>query len=448
MWIDPYVTPRNHVATCRASTALVAGVRRCMMSCRAAGGGAKTTGQDMRRAFGATLVLLAFLSLPGRVTAEDRIAIIDTAWDTRPYLDQLQARGVTVIGRYYARCSQAAMGLTEKRLIDQGLPDDPGSEVAQILSRGMAILSIYQYFNNSPAKFEGRSRAGDILPDAACRPTLQARGVSEEARLDAEAAVRQARRMGQPTGSAIYFGVDFALDARDGETRQRMVTYFQVVEEILSAEGYRLGAYGSGLAQTILRAARTRDGQRPLIAFSWLSASRAFPGISAVHRSGEWHLFQNQVNREWFGAPSGDGTCSPGLPIDTNVQNARHADDVGFWGADGGYHVPPRRTAAIEGARRFACNGDAIIRRTQASGVSDRMRRHTCAGGRYDARPDRIDFANAVRLGAAHGELVEVDVDDDGVFDGWTWVGNLTADFGAKPDWIFERRARRNATCR
>ncbi|WP_439122687.1 hypothetical protein [Marivita sp.] len=117
-----------------------------------------------------TLVLTAFVSVQPAI-AETRVAIIDTAYDTRPYLDRLKERGVTVIGRYYARCDQPEYGLTQKRLINQGRPSDPNSEIAQMFAKGFAVLSVYQYYSNTPNKFRGQNRDGKALPDANCNWT-------------------------------------------------------------------------------------------------------------------------------------------------------------------------------------------------------------------------------------------------------------------------------------
>jgi hypothetical protein len=382
------------------------------------------------------IIALALLGMTHAAHADTRVAIIDTAFDTRPYLDRLKERGVTVIGRYYARCDQPEYGLTQKRLINQGRPSDPNSEIAQMFAKGFAVLSIYQYYSNTPNKFRGRNRDGKALPDANCNWTGAARSVEEEAELDVQAAISQARELGQPTGTAIYFGVDFNFTERDTDTIDGMVRYFRVVKARMDAAGYRTGAYGSGHAHQILREAG-------LIDLSWISASRAFSRTSAFHRSGEWHLFQNQVDREWFGS-TGSG-CRHGLPIDTNVQNMFQDMDVGFWQAGQSYVVPEERTFDIFATRRFACDGDAVVRRDRTSSASDLLSKTQCKGGKAIRVPPKIDFANAARVGEATQDLIQVDVDDDGEFDGWTWHGNLTAHFGYKPDWIFET-ARRNGT--
>lgn len=375
---------------------------------------------------------------PGWAQADTRVAIIDTAYDTRPYLDRLKERGVTVIGRYYARCDQPEYGLTEKRLINQGRPTDPQSEIAQMFAKGFAVLSVYQYYSNTPNKFRGQNRDGKALPDASCNWTGAGRSVEQEAELDVQAAIAQAQALGQPRGTAIYFGVDFNFTESDTQTIDGMSRYFRVVKARMDAAGYRTGAYGSGHAHEILR----REG---LIELSWISASRAFSRTSAFHRSGEWHLFQNQVDREWFGG-TGSG-CRRGLPLDTNVQNMFQDADVGFWTAGQAHVVDEGRTFDIFATRRFACDGDAVVRRDKTSPASDVLRKTGCKAGKAETLAPKIDYANAARIGETHDSLVQVDLDDDGDFDGWTWLGNLTGHFGYKPDWIFDTARRNSQSC-
>lgn len=377
----------------------------------------------------------------GVALADTRAAIIDTAWDTRPFIGELKRSGVEVVGRYLARCPQPERGIPQKRLMDQGLIGDANSEVRQLLDNGFAILSIYQYNNDSKNKFLGRDRNGNPLPDGDCRPTRRDRSPTAEARLDAQAAVKQARALGQPAGSAIYFGVDIAFDENDAVTRPAMIEYFKAVRGILRPAGFQLGAYGNGDALKVLSAER-------LIDHAWLSASRAYPGTSAFHNTGNWHFFQNGVNLEWYtGAP---GACRRGLPLDTNVKNKAHADrPLGFWTGKSAIRLDPRRTRRIFDARRFACDGDARIRRTAQSGPGDTLSAvSVCRGGRAVPHAETVDFANSTRVGRRSGSLVEVDYNDDGTFDGWTAASNLTRSFASKPEWIFSRAQRRQARCR
>ncbi|MEM0906144.1 MAG: glycoside hydrolase domain-containing protein [Pseudomonadota bacterium] len=392
------------------------------------------------RHLAAALALMTAWAAAASALADTRAAIIDTAWDTRPFINELKKSGVQVVGRYLARCAQPERSIPEKRLIDQGSARDQGSEVRQLLDNGFAILSIYQYNNDSKNKFIGRDRDGKPLADKNCKATSRPRTPKQEAALDAQAAVAQAKSLGQPAGSAIYFGVDIAFSARDAETRKAMLEYFKEVRRILRRGRYQLGAYGNGDALQVL-------GDEGLIDHAWLSASRAYPGTSAFHNTGKWHLFQNGVNLEFFtGQP---GSCRSGLPLDVNVKNARFADrPLGFWGRKGTIRLDPQRTRAIFAGRRFACDGDARIRKSAQSGPRDLLSAtNRCRGRRTAAHPKTIDFANSTRVGRQRGAVIEVDYDDDGRFDGWTAVSNLTPHFGVKPEWIFSRGARQSARC-
>ena len=63
------------------------------------------------------------------------------------------------------------------------------------------------------------------------------RDARQEASLDAQAAVQQAQSIGQPAGSAIYFGVDFNFAASDTETIDNMISYFREIRDTLAPAG-------------------------------------------------------------------------------------------------------------------------------------------------------------------------------------------------------------------
>ena len=158
---------------------------------------------------------------PSLAADPGRIAIIDASKNTKAHLDTLAAAGVQVIGRYYARCAQA--GLEEKRLIG-----NPG-EIDAILSHParFGVLSIYQFYNNSPLKFSGQRETTCKLPNGRTRKikvtladdTCREREIDKdcheaegpprtlamEAQWDAEAAVRQARQVRPACGHRHLF---------------------------------------------------------------------------------------------------------------------------------------------------------------------------------------------------------------------------------------------------
>lgn len=162
---------------------------------------------------------------------DSNIAIIDASEDTRGFLDELQAAGVRVIGRYYARCRQ---GKSKKRLIDNvgKRPGDGKSEIERILAHRaqFGILSIYQYNSNSANKYDGRDKAGNVLRGADCtKPAYPPHDTETEAQLDADAAVLQAKVSLQPTETPIFFGVDFDYVHAN---KEKMLRYFTKVGEI------------------------------------------------------------------------------------------------------------------------------------------------------------------------------------------------------------------------
>lgn len=211
------------------------------------------------------------------------MSIIDTPFNTTSKLACLKSKGVTTVIRYYNfRNSQQ---LPNKRL------EPP--EAQALTASGMQIAVVFQQGQNSAAAFS------------------DAQGFKAGL-----AAFRHARdKINQPTGTAIYFSVDF--DASSGETNQRVVPYFQGVKRAFAQESgggpsYRVGVYGSGLVSSILTA-------KGLIEFTWLAMSRGFRGTKEAIQAGAFHL--NQVPPEKI-------LC--GLGVDFNESNPARPDFGAF----------------------------------------------------------------------------------------------------------------------
>jgi Rv2525c-like, glycoside hydrolase-like domain len=348
-----------------------------------------------------TIVLMIVVVVPIMSAADDgRIAIIDASENTTNHPARLKQVGVKVVGRYLARCFQ----WPGKRIVDT--VGTRNSEIYAILEHGFGILSIYQYFNNSRYKFEGKRQLSTGafvgLPDRDCGKDSSGRTADQEAELDSAAAIEQARMISQPKASAIYFGVDFNFEG-DQRTRDGMVQYFRVVARRLNNAGYLVGAYGSGDALRLLKSEK-------LIDFAWISASRSFLGSSDFHNSGQWDLFPNWTDTRWFQQRS-QGKCTSGFVLDTNIQNGeRPGKYIGFWNRTGKYQVPAAITGRVYAERRFICDGNAhLLSRPDGTLCKAALGNETLLG-----------YANTVRIGKRANELIEVDIDDDGEFDGDT----------------------------
>jgi Domain of unknown function (DUF1906) len=270
-----------------------------------------------RRTF--TSGLLASTLVPGNLAFGQpndagSVAVIDTPHNAAKYASKLATQNVKVVVRFYARKPQP--GLREKIMASDGNMIDGVREPTILIRNGLSMLSLYQYRNNLPEKFmKGLEDTGSAKAEIAA---------------DAKAALEQAKLVGQPEGSAIYFGVDFnvtkckcdgagqVIRNRNGDTvpNNSMVDavfeYFRFMNQTVGTR-YAVGVYGNGLVNRLLR-------EEKLVSYNWISASRSHEQTVDFYNGGQWHLFQNQVDRRWFGP---QGRCAEGLDVDTNLQNPR-----------------------------------------------------------------------------------------------------------------------------
>ena len=178
---------------------------------------------------------------------------IDMAMDSRDVAQEFKGSGLHFVARYY-------------RSPLSRLPPLSADEARMVSSNGMKLVAVWQYQSNRPEHFS-----------------------YERGYADAISAYQQARAVGQPNGTAIYFAVDYNAPDRDiaGAVQQ----YFRGARDGLAAAGggsppYRIGVYGSGAVCLYLK--RTQ-----LAEYTWLSASTAWYGSSAY---GEWNIKQGRTD--------------------------------------------------------------------------------------------------------------------------------------------------------
>jgi chitosanase len=173
--------------------------------------------------------------------------IVDTNNNVTDHLGQLKALGVSAIGRYYASNHQKRLTRPEAEAITA------------------ADLDIFVVFENS----------GD--------PQLSFdSGVN-----DAQIALGQAKTVGQPGGTGIYFALEhekfggFSLAHVPG-----IKGYLEGVRSVLSPH-FKVGVYGDGV---VCKAALDAG----LCEFTWLSASTKHPGTPEFTASGRATLIQRR----------------------------------------------------------------------------------------------------------------------------------------------------------
>lgn len=130
----------------------------------------------------------------------------------------LRNNGYKTVGRYLTGNVRTSSGLTSKALTSK--------ELAVILDAGLKVFLIYQ---------DGGYESSYFVKDQGTR--------------DAYSAASAARRLGFPSGTTIYFAVDF--DAYDYEVTDKIIPYFQEIKSAFTkmqtfstAPKYEIGVYG------------------------------------------------------------------------------------------------------------------------------------------------------------------------------------------------------------
>jgi Domain of unknown function (DUF1906) len=170
--------------------------------------------------------------------------IIDASEDTKSVVKKLAAAGVTSVGRYYCNPKNKSKILKK-------------DEALAICAEGMTIFTVFEIGANPELDFNtGKSHASMAL--------------------------KQAKSIGQPKDSAIYFAFDSDLKASDVAGVQE---YYAGVKSVIGGD-YKLGVYSDG---TVCKA--VLDSK--VCEFAWLSASRGFDGSRAFYASRRWALAQD-----------------------------------------------------------------------------------------------------------------------------------------------------------
>jgi hypothetical protein len=179
--------------------------------------------------------------------------VIDTNDNVSGHLQLLKDKGVGCVGRYYS--SSAWKRLTKPE--------------AQAVSA--AGLKLFTIFENS----------GD--------PELSV----DSGTHDAQIATQQARTVGQPPGSAIYFALEHLPNGYTHADIPGVKDYLEGIRSAVQGQ-YKLGVYSDGVICDALLSAG-------LIDYAWLSASTSFEGTKTFYQSGRWALAQKAVDRDWSG---------------------------------------------------------------------------------------------------------------------------------------------------
>lgn len=179
---------------------------------------------------------------------------IDLPSDASDVLNEIAGSGVDFVARYY-------------REPDSRWPALSASEAQRLSARGVKIVAVWESHSADPEHFS-----------------------YDQGFSDAMTAYGEARAVGQPPGSAIYFAVDF--NARSWELAT-IGDYFRGVAAGLAAANngvpyYAIGIYGSGAVCDAVKGTG-------LARYSWLSNSISWHGSGSYDN---WDILQGENSPE------------------------------------------------------------------------------------------------------------------------------------------------------
>src|SRR5215207_4026075 len=176
---------------------------------------------------------------------------IDVATDVRDVSNELKGSPLDFVARYYRHSTSR-------------WPTLSAEEALTVSAMGKQLVAVFESHSHKPEYFSHEAGYRD--------------GIT---------AHQQARAIGQPAGSAIYFAVDY--NAPQPDIAGPIEQYFRGVHAGLAAAAgrgpeYRVGVYGSGAVCSHLK--RTRLAQ-----YAWLSGSTAWSGYGSF---ADWNIRQSK----------------------------------------------------------------------------------------------------------------------------------------------------------
>ena len=297
--------------------------------------------------------------------------IIDSPFNLSDHAARLFHEGVNTVIRYYNNANSS-------KFPTKCLTKD---EFTKLTDAGLSVAVVFQQ----------RGGAGGFVDDFA----------PGKGQRDAKRALELAAEIGQPRDSAIYFGVDH--DFARTEELAEIDNYFAEVNQAFGGK-FRVGVYGSGAVCSRLK----QSGKASLF---WLPASMGWLGSRAFLASSQWTLFQKFQNLQSdFGHFGYDG----------NLLNPESPDFGQF----------PKVTHPLASAllAREAADSIAVMEIIARSGL--RLR-----GGPGDTFPvlQTLPHGATVHGLGLHGDWMQVDVNGDGVADGYMARAFLKAIAGGLP---------------
>jgi len=214
---------------------------------------------------------------------------IDLPTDASDALNDIRDSKLDFVARYYRSPTSRWPTLT-------------AAEAQRLSSLGVKIVAVWEWRSHDPAYFSYASGYSDAI-----------------------GAYTQAKAVGQPAGSAIYFAVDY--NAPSSDISGAIDQYFRGVAAGLAAAGngrseYKIGVYGSGAVCEAMR----RAG---LAQYTWLTNSTSWAGTLNyddwnIRQGGHFSVLSfdhdsNEAKDDYGGFRVATADAAPIAPVMTTV---------------------------------------------------------------------------------------------------------------------------------
>lgn len=238
------------------------------------------------------LLLVACHNQPTTTTLPSRHLLaqgIDLPTDASNALNDIRDSKLDFVARYY-------------RSRESRWPTLTAAEAQRLSLLGVNIVAVWEWHSHDPAYFSYASGYSDAIN-----------------------AYTQAKAVGQPAGSAIYFAVDY--NAPSSEISGAIDQYFGGIAAGLAATGngrpeYKVGVYGSGAVCEAMR----RAG---LAQYAWLTNSTSWTGTLDyadwnIRQGGHFSVLSfdhdsNEAKDDYGGFQVATADATPIAPVMTTV---------------------------------------------------------------------------------------------------------------------------------
>ena len=297
---------------------------------------------------------------------------IDVAQNVAAYASQIKAAGFETVIRYYNH--RNSQNLPTKRL--------EKDEADTLSDAGLSLAVVFQQRGGKDGNLSDLDRASG--------------------QHDAQRALELAETIGQPEGSAIYFAIDH--DFWKPSDLNKIKPYFEEARKALDTH-YRVGIYGSGTQARMMRDAGFVD-------LIWLAAAKGWSGTRDMLETDQWALFQ-----KWPPENFDHGAFS----YDSNTVSSA-------WPDYGQFRLSQATVSDLSPSTPAVRTPTALAEVIARSGLN--LRR---GPGEQFAIENSFPRGTLVHMLEHHGEWVKVDIEGDGLADGYMHGGFLRPVSGGLP---------------